>query len=72
MSTTDPLTNHLKPLTDSFLTVRVIKSFEFRTTKNLLMPHTNLETMTVGRLKEFVLNGQFARRRSGNRADAGL
>lgn len=58
MSTTDPLTNLLKPLSDSFLTVRVIKSFEFRTTKNLLMPHTNLETMTVGELKEFVLKGQ--------------
>lgn len=48
----DALTNTLRPLTDCFLTVRVIKSFEYRTTKNLLLPHIDATTMTVGELKE--------------------
>ncbi|GAA5833410.1 hypothetical protein JCM3766R1_005494 [Sporobolomyces carnicolor] len=48
----DALTNTLRPLTDCFLTVRVIKSFEYRTTKNLLLPHIDATTMTVGGLKE--------------------
>jgi len=48
----DALTNTLRPLTDCFLTVRIIKSFEYRTTKNLLLPHLDATTMTVGQLKE--------------------
>jgi hypothetical protein len=54
ISNNDPLTNTLKPLNDSFLTVRVIKSFTFRTTKNLLLPHLDLEAVTVGELKQLV------------------
>ncbi|GAA5988978.1 hypothetical protein JCM5350_001736 [Sporobolomyces pararoseus] len=48
----DALTNTLRPLTDCFLTVRIIKSFEYRTTKNLLLPHIDATTMTVGQLKD--------------------
>ncbi|GAA5869761.1 hypothetical protein JCM3774_003841 [Rhodotorula dairenensis] len=48
----DALTNTLRPLTDCFLTVRIIKSFTFRTTKNLLLPHVDATTMTVGQLKD--------------------
>lgn len=59
ISMADPLTNSLKPLTDSFLTIRIIKSFEFRTTKNLLIPHCNLITLTVAELKAIVLTGKF-------------
>ncbi|GAA5964792.1 hypothetical protein JCM21900_003999 [Sporobolomyces salmonicolor] len=50
----DALTNTLRPLTDIFVTVRIIKSFEFRTTKNLLLPHVDATSMTVGALKDFV------------------
>ncbi|ORY89391.1 hypothetical protein BCR35DRAFT_329323 [Leucosporidium creatinivorum] len=50
----DALTNTLRPLTDCFLTIRVIKSFEFRTTKNMLLPHVDVTTMTVGQLKDEV------------------
>ncbi|BGO91597.1 hypothetical protein NBRC10512_008044 [Rhodotorula toruloides] len=48
----DALTNELRPLTDVFLTVRIIKSFTYRTTKNLLLPHIDATTMTVGQLKD--------------------
>ncbi|GAA5850476.1 hypothetical protein JCM8547_001886 [Rhodosporidiobolus lusitaniae] len=52
MTTSDALTNTLRPLTDCFLTLRIIKSFEFRTTKNLLLPHVDVTTTTVGQLKD--------------------
>ncbi|KAI0637341.1 hypothetical protein C8Q77DRAFT_1097119 [Trametes polyzona] len=42
------------PKTDATLTVRVIKSFEYRTEKSLVLHHLNLETTTVGQLKETV------------------
>ncbi|BGP55565.1 hypothetical protein JCM8202_001668 [Rhodotorula sphaerocarpa] len=48
----DALTNTLRPVTDCFLTVRIIKSFTFRTTKNLLLPHIDATTVTVGQLKD--------------------
>ncbi|SGY23950.1 BQ5605_C019g08998 [Microbotryum silenes-dioicae] len=48
----EALTNTLRPLTDVFLTIRIIKSFTYRTTKNLLLPHIDATTMTVGGLKE--------------------
>lgn len=31
--------------------IRVIKSFSYRVVKNLILPHVNLTTMTVGELK---------------------
>ncbi|GAA6007055.1 hypothetical protein JCM10207_009186 [Rhodosporidiobolus poonsookiae] len=45
-------TNTLRPLTDCFLTIRIIKSFTFRTTKNLLLPHVDVTKTTVGELKD--------------------
>ncbi|GAA5821402.1 hypothetical protein JCM3770_003506 [Rhodotorula araucariae] len=48
----DALTNTLRPLTDCFLTIRIIKSFTYRTTKNLLLPHIDCTTTTVGQLKD--------------------
>ncbi|KAI5900031.1 uncharacterized protein SCHCODRAFT_02695293 [Schizophyllum commune H4-8] len=54
MATTEeePLTNTIAPKTSATLTVRVIKSFEYRTEKSLVLHNVNLETTTVGRLKE--------------------
>lgn len=63
----EALTNTLKPLTDSFLTIRVIKSFEFRTTKNLLLPHVDVTKVTVGELKDLVRKGEERRGRNETR-----
>jgi len=54
----DALTNTLRPLNDVVLTVRVIKSFTYRTTKNLILQHVDLTTMTVGQLKNKVVEGE--------------
>ena len=48
----DTLTNLTKPRTSATLTLRIIKSFEYRTEKSLVLHDINLETTTVGRLKE--------------------
>ncbi|VDB88616.1 unnamed protein product [Peniophora sp. CBMAI 1063] len=48
----DTPTNLAKPRTAATLTLRVIKSFEFRTEKSLVLHDVNLETETVGGLKE--------------------
>lgn len=48
----DVLTNLVKPKTSATLTLRIIKSFEYRTEKSLVLHDINLETTTVGRLKE--------------------
>lgn len=53
----EPLASELRPTTDAVLTVRVIKSFEFRTQKSLVLKGINLETTTVGELMERVRNG---------------
>ena len=50
-------TNLAVPKTDATLTIRVIKSFEYRTEKSLVLHHLNLETTTVGELKETVRQG---------------
>ncbi|KAI0668558.1 hypothetical protein C8Q78DRAFT_1047802 [Trametes maxima] len=50
----DTPTNLVAPKTDATLTIRVIKSFEYRTEKSLVLHHVNLETTTVGQLKETV------------------
>jgi hypothetical protein len=47
----DVLTNLAKPKTDATLTLRIIKSFEFRTEKSLVLHGVNLDTTTVGDLK---------------------
>ncbi|KAG8944865.1 hypothetical protein FRC04_001398 [Tulasnella sp. 424] len=46
--------NLLNPKTSATLTVRVIKSFEFRTTKSMVLHDLNLEETTVGQLKDLV------------------
>jgi Uncharacterized conserved protein (DUF2340) len=56
----DTLTNLSRPRTSAVITVRVIKSFEFRTERSLVLRDVNLETTTVGGLKEIARNGQFS------------
>ncbi|KAJ7580983.1 hypothetical protein C8J56DRAFT_958740 [Mycena floridula] len=48
----DLLTNYAKPLTEATITLRIIKSFEFRTERSLVLTNLNLETTSVGQLKE--------------------
>jgi len=48
----DVLTNLSKPKTSATLTLRIIKSFEYRTEKSLVLHDVNLETVTVGIFKE--------------------
>lgn len=47
----DVPTNLAVPKTAATLTVRVIKSFEFRTERSLVLRNINLEKTTVGELK---------------------
>jgi hypothetical protein len=54
MSSED-LTHLAKPTSDATLTILCIKNFEYRTCKNLVLQHVNLETGTVGDLKKLVL-----------------
>lgn len=61
-TTHEALTNTLRPLTDCFLTLRIIKSFEFRTTKNLLLPHVDVTKVTVGELKDICRERAFLSR----------
>ena len=53
----DTPTNLTLPKTDATLTIRVIKSFEYRTERSLVLHHINLEEITVGELKEKVCQG---------------
>ncbi|KAI0792929.1 hypothetical protein C8Q75DRAFT_751942 [Abortiporus biennis] len=48
----DTPTNLTLPKTQATLTLRIIKSFEFRTEKSLVLHNVNLEETTVGQLKE--------------------
>ncbi|KAF8124018.1 hypothetical protein EV363DRAFT_1403489 [Boletus edulis] len=48
------LTNEAVPPTEATITVRVIKSFEYRTERSLILHKLNLEATTVGGLKEIV------------------
>ncbi|ELU44738.1 hypothetical protein AG1IA_01219 [Rhizoctonia solani AG-1 IA] len=50
----DQLTNLAAPLSSATITVRVIKSFEYRTEKSLVIHALDLEHTTVGELKERV------------------
>ncbi|KAF8682150.1 hypothetical protein RHS04_02360 [Rhizoctonia solani] len=52
----DQLTNLAAPLSSATITVRVIKSFEYRTEKSLVIHALDLEHTTVGELKERVRN----------------
>lgn len=53
------LTNEAIPRTEATITVRVIKSFEYRTARSLVLHKLNLETTTVDDLKEIVRQGIF-------------
>ena len=53
----DTPTNLVLPKTDATLTIRVIKSFEYRTERSLILHHVNLEETTVGQLKELARQG---------------
>ncbi|KAF9583586.1 hypothetical protein BGW38_009112, partial [Lunasporangiospora selenospora] len=55
MSTSEPLTNTLAPSTSATLTIRVIKSFEYRTTKNLILHNVDLINTTVGQLRDLII-----------------
>ncbi|CAO3668416.1 unnamed protein product [Rhizopus stolonifer] len=48
------LTNLANPTSNATITVRCIKNFEYRTCKNLVLQHVNLETGTVGDLKKLI------------------
>ncbi|GMK56952.1 hypothetical protein CspeluHIS016_0307920 [Cutaneotrichosporon spelunceum] len=50
MSSPTSLVTELRPLTSAVLTVRIIKNFPFRTTKNLVLRDVDLMTTTVGEL----------------------
>jgi len=50
----DALTNTLNPTTSSTITIRIIKNFEYRTVKNLVLQNINLETITIKELKELI------------------
>ncbi|PWN26077.1 hypothetical protein BDZ90DRAFT_267601 [Jaminaea rosea] len=45
-------TNLARPLTDATITIRVIKSFPYRSVKNLVLNHIDLTKMTVLELEE--------------------
>lgn len=53
----DQLTSESKPKTSATLTLRIIKSFEFRTEKSLVLHHINLEKTSVGELKNLARQG---------------
>ena len=51
------LSSSTRPLTDATLTVRVIKSFRYRTEKGLVLHHVDLTKTTVDELKEMSRQG---------------
>lgn len=53
----DVLTNLALPKTSATLTLRIIKSFEYRTEKSLVLHNVNLETTTIGELKNLAREG---------------
>ncbi|ESK88410.1 cytoplasmic protein [Moniliophthora roreri MCA 2997] len=48
----DEHTNVARPKTNAIITVRIIKSFTYRTEKSLVLHDLNLLTTTVGQLKD--------------------
>ena len=53
----DALTNDAIPRSRATLTIRVVKSFEFRTERSLVLHHVNLEQTSVAQLKDMVRKG---------------
>ncbi|KAI8353928.1 hypothetical protein B0O80DRAFT_426751 [Mortierella sp. GBAus27b] len=54
-TTSDPLSNTLNPVTAATLTIRVIKSFDYRTYKNVILHSVDLTTTTVAKLREDIM-----------------
>ncbi|KAJ7273445.1 cytoplasmic protein [Mycena haematopus] len=52
MDSSSQLANTARPKSSATLTVRIIKSFEFRTEKSLVLHNIDLETTTIGQLKD--------------------
>lgn len=57
MADSEVLASEVRPRTDATMTVRIIKSFEYRTERNLVLHHINLEKTTVRELKDIVNQG---------------
>jgi len=53
----DVLTNVALPKTEATITLRVIKSFEYRTERSLVLHKLNLENTTIGELKDIARRG---------------
>ncbi|KAF9148069.1 hypothetical protein BG015_010232 [Linnemannia schmuckeri] len=51
----EPLSNTLAPSTAATLTIRVIKSFEYRTSKNLILHNIDLTATNVGQLRALII-----------------
>jgi hypothetical protein len=62
----DVLTNVALPKTQATITLRVIKSFEYRTERSLVLHMLNLEITTVGELKDMARRGILHRLASSN------
>lgn len=55
------LANERQPLTSATLTIRIIKSFTYRTSKNLVLRDVDLTKTTAGELMEMCKNGECER-----------
>lgn len=55
----DTLTNLLKPLSAATITVRVIKSFQYRVAKSLVISELDLSKTSVSDLKERVKQREY-------------
>ena len=55
----DTLTNLLKPLSAATITVRVIKSFQYRVAKSLVISELDLNKTSVNELKERVKQREY-------------
>ena len=55
----DTLTSQTRPKTSATLTVRIIKSFTYRTEKSLVLHDVNLVETTVRQLKERARQGTY-------------
>ena len=56
MGQEDPLTSTVRPVTDSVITVRIIKSFPYRNVKNYVLRSINLRDTTPQKLLEDMRN----------------
>lgn len=56
--TENPETNTARPLTDAVITVRIIKSFAYRSMKALVLPHIDLTSVTIEELEEKCRKGE--------------